>query len=63
MFCGKCDKDFAQCECPDMPERWASIKTSQHLFVGPEYAARIQGNADRILQARERAKEEKGHAE
>jgi|WetSurSiteA1Bulk_404760.scaffolds.fasta_scaffold371450_2 hypothetical protein len=32
MFCGKCNKNFSECICPDIDERVASLKNDPYFM-------------------------------
>lgn len=51
MYCSKCNNDLAACTCPDLEERFESIKTIPQLHIGIEYQARIAGHIYRRKQA------------
>jgi len=47
MICSKCDKDLAECDCPDLHERFESILKVPQLHIGQEYQARIRANIEK----------------
>ena len=51
MICNKCDKDLAECICPDLEERFNNILKSKFLFVGEEYQERIRAQIERNKQS------------
>lgn len=47
MFCLKCQKDLADCVCPDLKERLAAIGASPHILLGADYTEKIRKQAER----------------
>lgn len=47
VICVKCDKDLADCTCPDLKERFESILRSEFIYIGPEYEQRIRQQIER----------------
>lgn len=53
MFCIKCDKDLADCECPDMPERLQDVLNCGLIAFGEDYLRRLLRRAEEIKGKRE----------
>ena len=48
MTCTKCDRDIAECECPDAIERIENIlEPNPYLFIGPDYRRRRGATQER----------------
>lgn len=47
MICMRCDRDLADCKCPDREEQWNAISNSQHVHFGKDYRQRIQASIDK----------------
>lgn len=48
MFCVKCDKDMAECECADAAERIRSVMESPYIAFGSDYKARLIQHAEEL---------------
>lgn len=47
MFCGKCDKHIAMCDCDDIDERLKSISESDHVFLA--WCKKCDRHVDRCI--------------
>lgn len=57
MICNNCDKDLAQCTCPDLEERFKGLQKSKYVRLGIEYQARILAHIEELK------KQNEGHNE
>lgn len=48
MTCMKCNNDLAECWCPDMPDRLEGIKGSEFIYIGLDYLARLEAQAELV---------------
>lgn len=47
MFCVKCQRDAAECICPDREERLKKLMQSPNLYIGADYRKRIKEDIEK----------------